>query len=136
MRIKAHFAVLAAVLLIVESVVELGRIAFHRPWPGTYPIGLQSNVISTFLATLWTAGAALLLLKERRPRLENAAWMVALAGNVVLLLHAITARMYGARGSIVNALVALVLAVLLTQAFRGERRRAYHFSDGSHQGSR
>jgi hypothetical protein len=135
MRLKANFALLAAVLLIVESVVELGRVVFDRPWLGTYPIGLHSDVISIFLALLWTSGAVLLVLKDRRPTLERPAWMVAVAGNIALLLHAIVARMYGTPAAFVNALVALLLAVLLTQAFRGESRRAYHFSETTRHGA-
>ena len=136
MRIQANFAVLAAALLFVESLVELSRVVFDRPWIGTYPIGPHSDTISICLATLWMAAAVLLLLKERRPTLESPAWMVAVAANVALLLHGVTARMFGERWSLVNALAALVLAALLTQAFRGERRRAYHFSDRSQPSAR
>ena len=127
MRLKANFAVLAAALLGAESIVEIGRVVFDRPWTKTYPLGPHSDTVSIFLATLWISEAVLLLLKEGRPRLGRPAWMLAVLSNVALLLYAVTAGLFGTPGSLVNVLAALVLAVLLSQSFeRAEQRRARH----------
>ncbi len=120
MGFRRNYARTAAAILFLDGAFELARVISARPWPGTYPPYIHSNLVSLILSALWFTAAVFLILREKRPSLERLSLGLALASTLTVLFHGLISRVFGERLGLFNVFVAIVLLILIKKSFSWE----------------
>ncbi len=115
-------ATFTAIGLGLLALGELLRIAWHEPWPGIPP--LASNIVAVFLAVLWCATGAALLLRRHGRFIVGAAWLLSVATPFSMLVHALVTRSGGSWWGLLYLPAALVAAIAIARVWgNGEAAR-------------
>lgn len=121
-RRRLPAVILLISLFVASAALELLRVAADAPWPGLAP--MASHLVSVILAVLWIGGVVAIALRRRSAFLAQAAWILAIAGVVVMVPHATVTRLLGSWAGAIFLPLAIVGAVLVKKMFdRGELRR-------------